>query len=486
MTAPARDPLAPTLLRYASGRLYKHALGVVVAFLRPRLLTPDHFGIWTLLRAVPSYASYAHLGARSSMRLLVPRHLARGERDCIAEIVDTTWTGSAALNGIVAAGLLSAAALPALRLETRIGFACMAAVVLLQFAEEFAISLLRAHERFPAVNAATYLGATVTFLLTPPALYWFGLLGLFGSIIVSHAAVLLYLRRKMDHQARWRWNGALFRDLVRRGLPVVLTNVAILLVQTTDRFVVGCLLGTEEVGQYGIAALVIGFLSNVPGAAREVLEPRMMRELEDGDSIAAIEEYVLKPIANTAWLMPFAIGPIYLLVPEVLPLVLPRYADGVVPTQVLLVGVYFLTLSFATHTLIFARNWQWAALGVALSAFVVDVGLCVGAIRMGYGLPGVAAASSVACLLLFVGLLSLCASRLKDLGTEWGRHLVASAIALPLAAGLALGLIRLAPHWIGHRLGAACASTIGFVIVFALLHRVAASRCRLITRWPSS
>lgn len=484
MTSSAREPLARTLLHYASGRLFKHVLGVVVAFLRPKLLSPDHFGVWTLLRTLPSYASYSHLGARSSMRLLVPQHLARQEQDRVVEITDATYAGSSMLNGLVALALVVAAAWPGLRMETRIGLVCMAGVVLLQFAEEFAISILRAHERFPAVNAATYLGTGVTFVLTLPGLYWFGLYGLFASILLSHAAVLLYLRTRTPVRPRWRWNGPLFRDLVRRGFPVALTNVVLLLVQTADRFVVGGMLGTEALGQYGVAVLVISFLSNVPGAAREVLEPRMMQELETGNSVGVLEEYVLKPLANTAWLMPFLIGPIFLLLPVLLPLLLPKYADGVVPTQILLCGAYYLTLSLVTHTLIFARSWQWAAVGVVATVLVLNVGLGASAARLGFGLPGVAAASSLAFLLLFGGLFALCTARTRDRGNEWGRTTLAALLALPAAAAMAAGLRATVPLAVSGRLAQACVEAAAFLALFAVAHRWASGRFRLIARWP--
>ncbi len=435
MTDRPKPTLSSILVRYATGRIYNHILGAVVTFLRPKLLAPDLYGIWTLLRVIPPYSAYAHLGSRTAMRYLIPQYRSQGEADRAAAVMNTVFSGGAVLNLLVAISLVLVAFLWEGSPEFRIGLGCMAAIVVLQFLQEFIISVSRAHEDFALVTRLYYLESTATFLLTLPLLYWLGIYGLYLTVIGAHLAVLGYLTRCRAWTMRWKFDWGLFRELVGQGFPALLTNLAILLITTADRFVVGSLLGAEDLGYYGIAVLQVGFLTNIPGAAREVLEPMMMRDLETKPAETVVNEYLLKPFMNTAYLMPFVIGPVFLLLPVLLPLVLPRYAPGVVPSQILLSGIYFLTLSYVTHTVIFARKWQWTAVGILALVLGADVAAGVLFVSWGFGLAGVALASSLAYFLLFLGLFLLVAMRLGERGGQWNRHVLAICLPFPYLCG---------------------------------------------------
>ncbi|MCD6416053.1 MAG: hypothetical protein J7M08_05095, partial [Planctomycetes bacterium] len=66
------DSVAPVVAKYSSGRFYRMGLGLITAFIRPKLLSPEYYGIWTLLKLIPNYLSYAHGGTRTAMRYLIP------------------------------------------------------------------------------------------------------------------------------------------------------------------------------------------------------------------------------------------------------------------------------------------------------------------------------------------------------------------------------------------------------------------------------
>lgn len=71
-----QESLARTIAHYFSSMLIKQMIGVLVAVLRPKLLTPEQFGLFNLLKVIPNYASYIHLGASPSARYSIPQMIA--------------------------------------------------------------------------------------------------------------------------------------------------------------------------------------------------------------------------------------------------------------------------------------------------------------------------------------------------------------------------------------------------------------------------
>jgi O-antigen/teichoic acid export membrane protein len=186
----------------------------------------------------------------------------------------------------------------------------------------------------------------------------------------------------------------------------VIYNIISELFRTSDRFVILFMLGQETVGYYGIAIMVLGFSISIPAISREVVEPRLMESMDRADLARNLELYMTRPLMNTAYLMPFVIGPGILLLPFVIPIILPDYASGVVSAQILLLGGYFLAAGHVLRGVIVALGLQLKATIVAFPVLIVNIILSIMMVSWGYGIEGVALASSVSFLLMFSALFS--------------------------------------------------------------------------------
>ncbi|MBI4614770.1 MAG: oligosaccharide flippase family protein [Planctomycetes bacterium] len=477
---PERRPLAATIARYASSKFYHQALGAVTAFLRPRLLSPELFGLWTLLRTVPTYAAYVHLGSRSAMRYSIPRHLASGDEEKVASVRDTVFSSSLVLNLVVAAGLVLAGFVLGFGLEVRVGLAAMAVYALLEFYHDYYVSLLKAHEKFALITSSRYVEATALFLFTIPLLLWLGLYGLFLSVILVDVLSIAYLRRSFRPGMRMRFDGAVFRELVAMGFPIMLSDLAFVLVYTSDRWVVSALLAPEDVGHYGIAILVVTFLRELPGTAREVIEPRLMGDVERRPAGEVLDEYVFKPMLVTAYLMPLLLAPVVLALPAAVRLVLPRYEAGIVPSQILALGVFFLALAFPLRAIFVAWNWQRRAALLLLSLLAANLASSVLFVKLGFGLPGVALASSLSFAVFFVAMFLLVARRTGWKDPRWRECALALSVPFPVLCGLAYLAARFVPGAIGNEFAAAALSVVLAEACLIALHRWASGRFPLL------
>jgi O-antigen/teichoic acid export membrane protein len=399
------DSVFSTIVQYSASRYYRQFLGIFVAILRPKLLSPALYGLWSLLRLIERYASYTHLGARTAMRYRIPFHESRGEDEQIKTIIGTTFKWSLWMAMLSSVLLIGASFRPGLTLEVRAGLLSFSVVVVLLWYYGHIIALLKAQQDFKLISAANYIYFTAIFVCSVLFIYLWGIYGAYLSVIVPLMIVIPYLRSKYTRPETNPFDRAALFELIKKGFPIVLFNVTALLISTADRFVIAGFLGKEQLGYYGIATMCMGFMMNTPGASREVVEPKMMQSFGKNSTEEGISEYFLRPLVNSAYLMPFLVGAAFFLLPLVIPVVLPKYVAGVAPSQILVLGSYALALSYTVRGIIIAKEWQVQASGVMVVALVVNVLLNILLIRAGFGIVGVAVASAVSFYALLILLL---------------------------------------------------------------------------------
>ena len=468
------------IAKFASSKYYEQALGLITGILRAKLLTPAYFGLWTLLKVIPKYAPSVHLGARDSMRYLIPYYNSKQDHEKTAALKDVGFSSSLVLSLLVAVLLLGISFKEGFAPEVRAGLVTMAAVVVLQCYYKYYMALLKANEMFSLVASSNYVRSTAVLILTIPLLYFFHIYGLYLSIVLTYVIVIAYLKRKYALEVHPRFEYGVFCVLIKKGFPIMLISFSIALITTSDRFIVSHLIGTNELGYYGIAVMAVSFLMQVPGTTQQVLVPRLMATLDSSSSEAMVNEYLLKPLINTAYLMPFLIGPLFFILPVLIPLILPRYSSGIVPAQILAFGVYFFAMSHVPRMIIIANNWHMRAALLLPLVLVVNIALSVFLVKQGLGLLGVAAGTSISLLLLFLVLFGFVAKKLETKGKAWKNHVFGITIPFPVMCITVFALHYLVPKFAANHYIAAAASTLLFSMSILLLHKWASKKFLLL------
>lgn len=411
--------------------MFKQVLGAVSAFIRPRLLSAQAFGIWSLLALIPLYASYLHFGTRSSLRLRLAEKDNKGENAAVMR--GTTRISSLVPNLVLALGLLTAAIYPLENTQLRISLALSAVIVLFNWWFGLQLVMLKAEQDFRIISRANYLRALLLFLFTITFLPLWGLSGAVLAALLSLGFTCLYLAyyQKGREYSPFQWR--YYLDLIREGFPLLGIDMMVLLARSSDRLVIASLLGIKVVGYYAIGGMIVGFLINVPGAAREATEPKLMQEFEQLDYPRFIERYFSTPIFNTAMLYPLVIGPAWLIMPLFLHVVLPDYTASLTPARILFLGSYFLTLYFPLRGLMFAHGWQHKSFATAAGILLLNLFGSILTIKIGLGLPGVAVVSAAAFFSLFAVEGTLTVRRIRrKIELRMGRRFFWASLAFPL------------------------------------------------------
>jgi O-antigen/teichoic acid export membrane protein len=398
------------MAHYTPSVFFRNIVGLLNTFIRPKLLTPQLFGLWSLLNTIPGYARYLHLGCRDYMRFAIPRLEAHDDEEAARRIELSVFWGSLIPNAGVAAALLILSAVSRFSTEVRIGLAAIAVVTVLTCIYEFYTALMKGRQMFRDLSRGMYLRNASQLVLSIPLMLYIGVYGLFIAVPVSEIIGLIYLRRRCSFTPFGRFSWPAYLEMVQQGWPLTVFTFLMTFTVTSGRLLVAGCLSTEEVGYYALATLALGALLDFPGAAREVLEPRIMEELDTLHSEALLDRYLYRPLVINACYLPLLIAPGYFMISPLIEWILPSYIQGVVPLQIILFGFYFLAVFYPMRGIIVAYRLQKAAVLLAGGSVLVNVALSLAALQAGFGITGVAVANSVSyavLLILMAGLLKI-------------------------------------------------------------------------------
>ncbi len=426
-----KNRILSNTLQYASSNLFRQVLGVVSAFLRPRLLSAHSFGIWILLALIPQYASLLNFGARSAMRLRLAELDNKGSDAAV--IRGSTRLGYLVPSILLALGFVIAGIYPLENSELRVCLILSAVIVMLNWWYDLQHVMLKAEMNFQLISRTNYLRATLLFCFTITLLPLWGLIGAVLAGLLANCCTCLFVYRYQKKRVYGSFQWRRYFELIREGFPLLGIDTMVMFARTSDRLVIASLLGTKAVGFYAIGGMIIGFLLNIPGAAREVTEPGLMQDFKKQSYRQFIEQYFCIPVFNTALLFPLIIGPAWLIMPLFLHVVLPDYHMSLAPAQVLFLGSYFLALYFPMRGLMFVHGWQHKSFATAAGILLLNVLGSILAIKLGFELIGVACVSATAFFSLFAVEGSLTVCRVcRKISMQPGKRFVATSLAFPL------------------------------------------------------
>lgn len=434
-----RRGLLGRIAGFSLSNIYRQFLGLFSAYIKPWFLSPEMYGLWHLLNMVVSYSNFADLGSHAILRYMVPYHLSRGEEKRSDQVRGTVFHSVKYIKLLIAAAVCAAAFVMDFETVTRVGLYVVSALIVGEWYFDYHLSVLKGLQRFDVVTAAFFIRPTIAFFTGLVLMYFFGIYGLYASVTIALAAIVVYLRQVSPLKIVRGIDRGLLKEVVSRGLPFMAYSFSVTMVNTSDRIIVASVLGKESLGYYAIAVMALMVVKNIPSSSREIIEPAMMESIGRGDGGAIVEPFLFRPLRSTAFFTAVLVGGLYVVFPAVITLLLPRYVSGIEPTRILLLGSYFLALSYLTRGLFVAYNWLAGPTVIMIGVLVFNVAFSLLFLSAGMGLSGVALATALSYGILFLALFEYLRRKMGGPFPRWGRELIWSAVpALVLAGQLAV------------------------------------------------
>lgn len=380
-----------------------HAIGAVTSLLLRVLLDPAQMGIWQAVRLFLTYGNYANLGvSKGAVRELT---IARGQGDetearrglNLAFTVNT-------LSSLCYAGVLIAVGLGLVYRGGpyagmwALGLIVAGLLAVISRYVTFHITILRARQSFGVTSRLSLIEAVLTLGLGGLATWQWGLPGLYFSTLMVMLAALAFVLRNRGASLRWAWDGAEIRRLIAIGGPILLATTLFVLFRSLDKLMILAYMSDCEyqLGCYSIALMVTGQLYGLGSITAMVMSPRYGETFGASADRAEVARLTARTGELQAAAMALVGGLSLVLAGPVLGWLLPDYRPGLLPTKWLIPGAVLMTIALPANHYLIAINRQRRALVVVVIVILLAAAANHGALRAGWGLPGVAMATAAA------------------------------------------------------------------------------------------
>jgi O-antigen/teichoic acid export membrane protein len=422
------------------------ALGVLTSLVLRLALSPAQMGVWQALKLLLANGNYANLGISKGAAREYTIALGRGQPEAAQHGLNLAFTVNTLTSGLFGVGLAACGVWIGWMAggigssPWAVGLIVVGALAVLQRYVTFQVTLLRSKLEFAGTSQLSILEGVLTVVAVGPAAWLWGLPGLYAGTLAVLGASLWFLHTHGALRFAWAWDRAEIRRLVSIGSPIMLAGVVSTLFRTLDKMMIlGYLPDREfQLGCYSLALLVTGQLYGLGNMLSIVIGPRLGEHYgywSDRRAVARLtsraSELQAAAIALPAGLAVVAAAPL-------LGAMLPEYRVGLPPMLWLIPGVIALVLALLPGQYLVAVDRQNWSLGATLLATgVAAVGNHL-ALVAGWGLVGVAIATSLSYVIYFLLQAALVWIELDPRERLRGpaMHLLAVGPALTVALGL--------------------------------------------------
>lgn len=389
---------------YGVGIMLAQAIGVFTSIAMRRFLTPEMMGIWTALMLMLEYSLFTELGIFNAAVVRIPYLRGKNLNAEIQSVRNVIFTFAVVLSLIVAFILFAASTIAASRFPPYIilGIRIMIIIVVATFFYNLYIVMLRADKNFTLLSKATVVNSLAMLIFVSALTYLFKLNGIYFATLFATAISIVYIKFNSKYRFRMYFNLQLFRSLSKVGLPIFITGITYMVLLSVDKIMIINMLGPKELGFYSIAILALTYAYNIPKIFGIVLFPTMQEEFGKSDSKERALTYVKKPIFVMAYLFPAVLVLAYFGIPLLVNYVLPKYMLGINSMRMLLCGCFFISLAPFAQNFVVTINKQTVMIFITAAAAIFGIAMNYGAIKMGYGIIGVALATSITYFLYFM------------------------------------------------------------------------------------
>jgi O-antigen/teichoic acid export membrane protein len=421
---------------------------------------------------VLNYSEYASLGVLSAMALEIPFYRGKNDDRRSEDIKNVTLSFSLLTSLLFSAGVLTYAFVRRDVLSAQVFYALIfaAGLVLLQRVNSYLITLLRAYKHFETAGKQMFLSSVVNAALIAALSFRYKLYGFMLAMCLSFLFNIAYILHKGFFTLKLSFDFKKLKGLVSYGFPLMVIALLGTFFETIDRIMITRYLGFEALGLYSIALMTYTYINSVPNAIGIVIIPNIQEKYGESENKESLKGYLRKAEMGLSALIPVMIGVSWFVVPSLVRLVLPKFVEGLDAMRYLILSAYFLAIGQIYSQFIYVIRKHLVILPIVAASLGLAVVSNWFALRLGYGIAGVAVATTIAMFFNFT-LLHAYASRHIHTWGEFG----ASYLAVSLKFGFLVAALWVVTAFVRAcgPITTACLQTSIFLLVYSpLLFRV--------------
>jgi O-antigen/teichoic acid export membrane protein len=406
----------------ASSYLFQ-AISFLTGFITRGLLGPEDTGIWNLFIIILGYLPIFQLGTIDAVGKEIPYLKAKNNFDKANRYKDIAFSVSLFSALIISFGLILYIVIQKQKISEKLtlGLLVMAFVFPIWQLLNCQTVMYRADKKFILLGKTLAYEGLLNLTLMLLLVWRFRLFGMYFFFIIKIFLIIFFwiMVSKDDKPLRFSvvFNWFEWKQLLKIGLPLSVTGLIYTFFMSMDSILIAKELGIVSLGYYSIALSVRQQIFIIPNSFSIVMFPRFQEKYGVTSDKSSLKNYIVTPvIAFSFFIMPVIIGSAYIIIPVLVKHFLPKFAPGILPLKILLGGIFFISLTHMSDQFLITICKQIHNLFLLLITLIIGVTLIFIAVKMNYGITGVAAATAIGYFIKFVVGNTYAMSHITNLG----------------------------------------------------------------------
>ena len=403
ISSPGHFKLIRNIGALLSANIYSKLTIIISGVLIGRWVAPDDYGIWVALNILPSYVYWMQLGTANGLGRELPLTLGKGDTDAAKAFIGTAFYFHlvVVISSVVLLAILSIFFEVKESAKWSYGLWFIIFYTATTLISGLFYIIARSYRHFASLSALLIVQSTIS-LLGLWLVKYYSLYGLYYRMFFSQLFLLagyVFLYRK--HIA-FKLDTGKLKELIKIGFPIFLAGYVALIFSIADRSLAARYLSSEQLGIYGFALFVYSGVQILSSTICDVLFPEMVLEYSKHENAEILWKTVKKYWIYHLIILPIPITIIWFTIPYLLKAVVPKYVLAAEPAQILLIGgvVWSFTGVLGNFLNCVRKSWSYT-LCLGLCTVVFWIG-CYIAVKLGYGLKGLAWANVFSVGVFFI------------------------------------------------------------------------------------
>lgn len=391
---------------YGLSRNISQVIGFFTAVLMRNFLGPLYMGIWSLIRVLFSYTAYSELGALQSVYYKVPLFNGKGEKEKAETVQNVVFSFLVCICVVVSVLTLLAAFILKSRMpkELFVGLVVFPGFFTAQRLYTYFVMLLRANKKFVTLGKTTLFDSSLNLLMVVLLVGKFKLYGLYAATILLPLLDMLFIRHNIKFHIKFKIVTAKIKEYVKFGFPIFVSAMSMIMLYSIDRIMIAKWLGLVPLGYYSIAVMMRTYSTELSNNFASVLSPYFIEDYGKTGDASGVGHSIAKYTEIISCVMAIILGIAYIALPVFVNYVMPRFVPGINAMKAMLFCSFFMVISGHLRNFLVMKEKQKLLMKITFVGIVINILLNYAAVRGGFGITGVAIASSISAFLLFMGI----------------------------------------------------------------------------------
>lgn len=362
---------------------------VTVELIVAKLVGPALWGYWYLLNLIIAYRGITNLGIDNGMNREVPILRGKGDKEKEILVQNSSFTFTI-ISSLIVSFVLLFIGLTFIKNEWAQPILFLIPLFWANQIYYLFSMTLKANGHFNSLSKMQLYYAIFHIFLTLPLAYKFKLNGFIVGYSVSLLLSFIFIYHISSIRYRIFLKLRYFKNLIKIGFPIMAVGVAYTLFNTLDRWIIGLMLDSTQLGYYSLSIIIFGSMILLPKIISQQIYPRMAYDWGKNRSALVLEKWAKKQTLYTSYIVYILVPLSFILVPLLIEYFLPEYEEGIISVKIIVFAALFLPFSAGWGNVLNIINKQAYYFIVIIISILINLVLNYLFVINGYGIGGVA------------------------------------------------------------------------------------------------